>query len=360
MSLLGFIGLAVAVLTFLAAAALLVCGALYRQPRQTMRLIVATRRDISEHLFTLTLRRSGLARLLPLPRFAAGQSVAVSIPNEAGSRRYSIARWQALPFAYELTIKREPAGRFSPRLAEHARARAILTVGSPEGRFTLPKQSSRRRAVLIAGGVGITPLMAILDQWAKTGRPYAEVHLYWQVRYEQEAPYCHVLAGLGGGSRKMRARILVSRPVKGTGERINAALLAGELGDLADTDFYLCAGSGLLDTLIADLADRGVAKELVHYERFGIAAASAVNEGWMVEFAGQRFDFAGHSSLLDAIESQELEIDSDCRTGSCGRCLVAIEKGEAHHRVSPDYEVPPGHVLACCAVPRSHLALRRH
>jgi ferredoxin-NADP reductase len=350
----AFIFLAMAGVTFLMAAGLLLAGVWHR-PWRALRLVVAARRDATADLFVLTLRRRGLARILPLPRFAAGQSVALAIPGDAARRRYSIARWQAVPFTYELAIKREPQGRFSPLLAEHAKPGALLVVGRPDGRFAFPRRTAARRAVFIAGGVGITPLMAMIDQWSKTRRPYAEAHLYWQVRHEQEVLYRGPLAPGFKRRNSVHARILVSRPSIGAGEKFSVDLLVAELGTLTDTDFYLCASSSLLDHLIAGLKARGVAKEALHFERFSLPANGEPHQGWTVEFAGHRFEFAGHRSLLEAIESQSLPIDADCRTGTCGRCLVRIEHGLAHHRVAPDCDVPPGHVLACCALPGSHV-----
>ncbi|MCM2251071.1 MAG: 2Fe-2S iron-sulfur cluster-binding protein [Ramlibacter sp.] len=346
-----------ALAAFLAAATLLVRGVSFR-PKRPMRLVVARRADHPGDLFTLLLRRPAWTRLLPLPRFAGGQSVALAIPGEAASRRYSIARWRPLPFSYELTIKREPCGRFSPRLAAHARPGAHLLVGRPDGRFVLPKQTGRRRIVLIAGGVGVTPLLAMLDEWRAARRCPAQAHFYWQVRHEEDAIYGEALASLAQRHSDLRARILVSRPARGSAQRISAALLAAELGTLADSDFLICAGSDLLEALRAQLTAAGVPANALHFERFTLAHPAGEDLERTVAFGGERFSFAGHGSLLDAIEAQRLTIDADCRTGSCGRCLLALEEGEVAYRVTPEFTPPPRHVLACCAVPTTDLRLR--
>lgn len=357
MPLLTAVLLALTCAAFVMAVALLIRGALYR-PVRPLLLVVAARKDSAGDLFTLTLRRSGLARLWPLPCFAAGQSVALLVPGEAVKRRYSIARWCRLPFAYEISIKREPQGRFSSRLADYAVPGARLMVGRPDGHFTLPALSGAQRAVLIAGGVGITPMLAMLDQWSTTRRPYSEMHLYWQVRHEEEALYREALAALAHQHPGLKVRLLVSRPAQGQAEKISAGLLNAELAGLADTDFYLCAGADLLDAMLAALHEAGVAEDALHFERFSLGGPVGADEGWTISCAGRQFPYAGHASLLDAMEGQGLAMDADCRTGSCGRCLVAVEQGQAMHRIAPEYEVPAGHVLACCAVPKSDLRLR--
>lgn len=357
MPLLTAVLLALTCAAFVMAVVLLICGALYR-PARPLQLVVAARKDSAGDLFTLTLRRPGLARLLPLPRFAAGQSVTLVVPGEAVKRRYSIARWCRLPFAYEISIKREPQGRFSSRLADYAAPGARLVVGRPDGHFTLPALSAVRRAVLIAGGVGITPMLAMLDQWRRTRRPYLQIHLYWQVRHEEEALYRDELLELERQHLGLKVRILVSRPSQGQPEKISAQLLNAELAGLAETDFYLCAGAGLLDAMLAALQEAGVAADALHFERFSLGGPTATDEAWTISCEGREFAFAGHASLLDAMEGQGLVMEADCRTGSCGRCLVAVEQGQAVHRIAPEYEVPAGHVLACCAIPKSDLRMR--
>ena len=110
----ALIVLGLAAAAFATAVALLVRGVSYR-PASRLNLVVSRRDNAAGDLFSITLRRPFRSCLLPLPRFAAGQSVQIAIPGEPVMRRYSIARWRSLPFAYELTIKREPHGRFSRR-----------------------------------------------------------------------------------------------------------------------------------------------------------------------------------------------------------------------------------------------------
>lgn len=345
---------------FLGAVVLLLRGMLYQPQRQPspLRLVVGERHDFAGDLFTLRLQRPGLAKYLPLPRFSAGQSVALTIPGERLKRRYSIARWQALPFAYELTIKREPGGRFSPRLGEYAQQGRLLAVGRPEGHFTLATQASRSRAVLIAGGVGITPLLAMLDQWRPVRDSYTQMHLYWQVRHSEEALYGDVLQTLQRRCPALHVHILVSRPTQGGGERVSVERMSLELGTLTDTDFYLCASTTLLDSMLAAMTQAGVPTDAQHYERFSLGPTDAADEDWQLEFCGQQIPTDGHPSLLDALEAQGLDIDADCRTGSCGRCLLRVDTGEFHYRSTPECVVPVSHVLTCCAIPKSHMRLR--
>ena len=148
--------LAASTLSLVLAVAMLMRGARLRSARRLLHLKVSARRDHGNGLFTLILRRPWPRRFLPLPKYVAGQSLAVSLPQGRLRRRYSLARWQARPFRYEITVKREDEGRLSHQLAENARRGSWLNVAPPSGDFVLPGDSAMSRAVLIAGGVGIT------------------------------------------------------------------------------------------------------------------------------------------------------------------------------------------------------------
>lgn len=357
MSLLLPILLALATAAFGAAVVLLARGIGYR-PVRPLRLRVLNRQDAPGDLFVLHLGRAGWARYLPLPRFSAGQSVALRMPGQTTKRRYSLARWRRLPWAYELAIKREPHGRFSSGLHAHAQIGAELLAERPDGHFTLRRQPNCRRAVLIAGGVGITPLLAMLDAWSARLRPgYTEAHLYWQVRHADETIYRDTLDALVRRKPTLRVRLLVSRPAEGAGVRIDAALLRQELGTLHDCDYYLCASNQLLDAMLDGLGAAGVPAERLHYERFSLGALAPAEQAWTIHYQGLSFSSEGHASLLDAIEAASLPLDADCRTGSCGRCLVAVKTGSATHLITPECAVPTGHVLACCARPTSDVQL---
>lgn len=334
-------------------------GASYRPVRRKLRLRITHRRDHGIGLFTLVLQRPWYFRVKPLPAFLAGQSVSVSLPGTSLRRRYSLARWKTLPYRYELTVRREEAGKFSRLLTEHATRSASLLLEPPSGKFVLPRQRTARRAVMIAGGVGITPLLAMIDQWRGQNNAFEEVHLYWQVRFEGEWIYRDVLERHSREDKRLRVRWLASRPRQGSPQRIDIDLLKRELGHLADTQYFLCAGQSLLDASIASLMQEGVSPETIHYERFGIPAASEAGTGLVVEYEGVKLHTAGEPTLLALFEAHGISIDADCRAGECGRCAVRIIKGEVRSIQAPTDSLADGHALACCSMPVTNLVLAR-
>jgi len=349
--------LGLSLVAFVAATGLLVRGAWLRPARPHLSMQVTQRRDHLNGWFTLVLQRPWYARLRPLPRFLAGQSIAVSLPGNTVRRRYSLARWHALPWRYEITVKHEARGKFSPLLLAQAHLGARIEVDAPSGDFVLLQNSGSRRLVLIAGGVGITPLLAMMDQLHRDRASCRACHLYWQVRFEHEWVYIDVLQQLAKRDARVHLRLLASRSVGGAAERISAALLQQELGSLSDTTFLMCANPSLLDDLSTGLLARGVAPSAIHFERFTLGAPAQDAGVWQLSIAGKNLTFGGHVSLLDALEDGGVSVPSDCRTGTCGQCRLNLISGQVRHFVQAEFVVSSRQVLACCCVPQSDLAL---
>jgi ferredoxin-NADP reductase len=341
---------------FIVATALLLRGAWLRPARPRLTLQVTQRHDYPNDWFTLVLQRPWYARLRPLPRFAAGQSVAVSLPGSALRRRYSLARWHKWPRRYEITVKREIQGKFSPRLAAQARLGTRIKVEAPGGDFVLPQGPTPRRLVLIAGGVGITPLLAMLDQLQGV-HSWQEIHLYWQVRFEHEWIYRDALQQHAKRDARVRLRLLASRPAAGAAERISLAMLQQELGSLLDTTFLMCANPSMLDDLSIGLQAHGVAPSAIHFERFTLGTPAQDAGAWQLSIAGKSLAFSGHASLLDALEDAGVSLPSDCRTGTCGQCRLNLLSGQVWPLVQAEFAVSSGQILACCCVPQSDLTL---
>ncbi|MDO8310875.1 MAG: 2Fe-2S iron-sulfur cluster-binding protein [Sideroxyarcus sp.] len=364
-SLLTYTLLGLALAAFIVAISLLLRGALQRPARQNLGLRITGRRDYPNHWFTLILQRPWYARALPLPRFQAGQSVAVSLTGAQSKaplrRRYSLARWKKVPFEYEITIKPEAQGKLSQRLAIEAQIGTTLCVEIPSGNFILPQRPSTQRAVLIAGGVGITPLLAMLDRYQtmRVGEAssFQEIHLYWQVRFEHEWMYREALQQHALRDARIRVRLLASKALDGTAGRISIAMLKQELGKLSDSTFLMCASQPMLDDLSAGLQANGVAPTAIHFERFALGVSAREAGPWQLTIAGKSIPFQGHTNLLEALEDGGVALPSDCRTGTCGECRINVLAGLTCNLVQAEFIVPAGQVLACCCIPQSDLTL---
>lgn len=332
-------------------------GIFYRPAPKNLKLRVTQRFDYPSEWFTLALRRPLLWCWLPLPRFQAGHSIAINSTVSTTKRRYSLARWSALPFSYQVTIKREVLGKVSNALWRDAQPNTMLNVSLPSGEFVI-QANPNQPLVFIAGGVGITPLLAMLDE--QLGKVRAPIHLFWQVRAEHEWVYKTELEQLVKRHSHLHTYLLASRPeaVGSKAERISSELIQQKLGKLTLTaaHFYLCASQYLLDSLIDGLSVAGVPSTQIHFERFSVATQGTTGQ-WALNIQGQNIPFDQHKTLLDALEDGAINIASDCRTGTCGQCQIRVTQGTTRQVITPEFIPTEGCVLACCCVPESDLVI---
>lgn len=316
-----------------------------------LRLRVVSRSDPTAELFRLTLAR----RSWPLlPAFRPGQAVMLHTP--AGRRLYSLAGWQPRMRRWELAIRKQ--GRVSDWLHAHAQPGSELAVAAPRGEFTLPRAPAAP-LVLVAAGVGITPLRAMLHQLARQAAPPATV-LWHACRHESELLWRTEFEALAARTDWFRYRPVLSRPEAGwTGERgrIDAGRLVADC-DRARAQFYLCAGTAMMDALAAGLAAHGVGAARVHREAFGIALPALGPSHPVTLPDGRAIAVAEGLPLLAALEAHACAPAAECRAGECGHCLVHAS-GTVRYLLEPSFPVPPGQVAACCATPTGALSLSR-
>lgn len=317
-------------------------------------LTVVARQDITVDHFTLTL---AAPRNSPLPAFQPGQYLRLEIPGVGDARvnrAYSLAAWQPRPRRYELAIKREANGRGSGWLHTHARPGAQLTAAAPAGRFILAGDTAAGSIVLVAGGIGITPLRAMLHRLAVLpARRRPQTTLHYSVRRREELLYDSEFRDLAtAGWLSYRPRI--------TGEgapRLAADELLADLAVPTGAQFFFCAGEAMIDVLAAGLLARGVPSAALHRESFGAATTNADHTAYRIRLGAREFPFQAAPSLLAACEGAGIAIDAECRQGECGRCRVQVIAGQTRQLLPAAQPLPAGEVLACCTVPASDLIL---
>lgn len=315
----------------------------------------------------------------PLPAYLPGQFLTFQV-QPAGAARplvrcYSLSD-QASAEHYRISIKRVPAaapelppGQASNHFHDHVRVGDTLAVKAPSGHFHLDCTGTGA-VVLIAGGIGITPVYSMLRA-ALSARPEREVWLFYGVRDGGEMVYREALAGLAGEHANLHLHICFSRPGPGDVEgrdfqhtgRVDLARLRLEL-PLKAYHFYVCGPAAMMETLVPAMADWGVPEARIHYEAFGPAtvtrraAAAEAASSLGVRFArsGVQADWQA-GSLLELAEAQGVKVESGCRSGCCGACQTAIVSGEVAYEQRPEYEVEPGSCLLCLAKPSTELVL---
>jgi len=320
-----------------------------------------------------------------LPAFLPGQFLTfhLDVADPAGVGRKAIVRCYSLSDRprsehYRVSIKRVPAAAqgLPPGLASnhfHDRVREgdILAVKAPAGHFHLDVQGEGP-VVLVAGGIGITPIYSMLSA-ALAARPEREIKLFYGVRDGSERVVGAALDELARKHPNFQLHLCFSRPGPDDAEgrdyrhagRVDIARLRLEL-DLKPYHFYLCGPGPMMETLVPALEDWGVPEARIHYEAFGPATvtrrgqAVASGPALGVTFARsqRRVDWdAGAASLLELAENHSIRVESGCRAGCCGACQTRIESGTVVYDQVPEFDVAPGNCLLCLAKPETDLVL---
>lgn len=264
----------------------------------------------------------------PLEPAVPGAHVDLQVEPPTGGvqlRQYSItnAGTRARPDSYRIAVARAADGRGgSAWLHDTVRRGARLRMGSPRHLFAL--DDAARPALFIAGGIGITPLLAMARAAAAAGADWRLVYL---VRSEERAAYLDELLELDAG----RVSLHVSGPLE---RRLDLAALLGGLDD--STHVYCCGPQGLMHAVRELGASR--APGSLHFESFGAAAdaaaAQAPGRGFELHLArsGLRAQVPPGSSVLEVIEQLGIAHPSSCREGICGSCELRVLDGACDHR----------------------------
>src|SRR5471032_1091247 len=272
---------------------------------------------------------------------------------------------------YRITVKRE--GVASTWLHENVKAGMQIEAKTPGGAFVLDRTSGRA-VVLLSAGIGITPMVAMLNSLLTdtTGRAQPE-HIYFihGARRSGEHPFADELKAAEEAHSNLSVHLRDSQAEAGPVWRVDIAYLKSVL-PFGDYDFYLCGPGAFMQDMYSGLRSLNIADDRIRFEAFGPAsvkrterAVPAVTVAAPVvprdpERSSKIVFMRTHrdaqwspedGNLLDFAEANVVSVASNCRSGVCGTCATRVLSGDVTYPVPCEAEIPAGHALICSAIP---------
>ena len=276
-----------------------------------------------------------------LPPAEPGAHIDLHLPTGL-LRQYSLVTADGDPSAYVVGIKRDRGSRGgSAYIHEQLKVGQTLEIGGPRNNFPLNEDAAH--TVLIAGGIGITPIRCMAQRLAKRGRPY---ELHYACRARHEAAFLDELQRLDA------VRLHFDTESGGRFLDVAAIVAAAPPG----THFYCCGPLPMLDGYMAATAH--LPPDTVHAEYFSAKEAAAVEGGFVVELhrTGRSFAVPPGKTILQALRDGGVDAPYSCEEGICGACQVTVMAGTPDHRdsiLSEAEQQAGGTMLICCSGSKS-------
>lgn len=303
---------------------------------QVLDLVVEKRTDETPDILSVELAHPDGSTL---PPFKAGAHVDVYI--DAGLvRQYSICSAPSRPDRYRLGILRTSDSRGgSEKLHTDLKTGATVRIGYPRNAFAL--EENDEPAILIGGGIGITPLISMAYHLHEIG---ADFELHYCAKSQNQAAFLDELSCCA-----FKQRVFFHFDDGAPAQRLDLQQIANE----SKSHVYLCGPGGFMDWVQATLVETGYPSSRVHLERFSAAPSTPGERFTVVAFrSGVKVEVTETQSIAEALSAAGVCVPLSCEQGVCGTCLTRVIDGTPEHRdlYQTDAEREANtHVALCCS-----------
>ncbi len=278
-----------------------------------------TRADkIADGIHLFELRDPGGAAL---PPFSAGAHIAIRTPNGL-LRKYSLCNDPSERDRYQVAIKRETNGRGgSANLIDAVKAGDELMVAPPVNDFGLPPRATD--FLFIAGGIGITPMMAMIREVQAQGKRF---RLYYCTRSPETTAFTQELS-----APEFAGKVVIHHD---QGDPTCSLDLKPILAERKNREHLYCCGPRPLMEAVRRMTDHW-SPTAVHFEAFSEAETHKPGDKPFrarLAKSGRVIDVPATKTILEVLRENGLEVPSSCETGTCGTCRTKMLAGEADHR----------------------------
>lgn len=283
-----------------------------------------------------------------LPAFSAGAHVGVLLPGGL-SRQYSLCNDPAESHLYQLGVLRDAASRGgSATMHDQVQVDDLLQISPPKNHFALAPGATR--SLLLAGGIGITPLLCMAERLAHTGAAF-ELH------------HCSRSLARTAFVERIRRSSFAAQAFwhlddGDAAQRLDLAALLGTAQQPRPADgvhLYVCGPKGFMDAVLGGARAAGWPEDQLHCEFFGAAPAAADGDAaFEVQLAssGRVVVVPAGQSVVQALAGAGVEVLTSCEQGVCGTCLTRVLAGQPEHRdqyLTPEEQALGDQFLPCCS-----------
>ena len=310
-----------------------------------MELVIRSRTPVARDIVAIEL---AAADGRELPAFDAGAHIDLKLGNGL-SRSYSLVNDPADRHRYVVAVQKDAASRGGSLYVHEAlQVGQTLGIDGPRNNFKLIEDASL--VVLIAGGIGITPLFCMIQRLEALGRPW---RLVFGARSRERCAYLDAILAL---EEKQRGRVHLHFNDEHEGRVLDMATVVATVPH--DAHLYCC---GPLPMLAAfEAASAGRREDCVHVEYFSARQHAPAAGGFKLVLArSKREIFVGRgTSILDAMLGAGIDASHCCKEGVCGACQTTVLEGEPEHcdsYLSPAERRSGKTIMPCCSGSKSPL-----
>lgn len=259
----------------------------------------------------------------PLPAFSAGAHIDVQVKTDV-VRQYSLCNHPEERDRYLIGVLRDPASRGgSVAMHDEIQVGDLLPISAPKNHFPLAHDA--KRSLLLAGGIGVTPILCMAERLAHTDADFVmhyctrspeRTAFLERIRQGEFAERAHFHFDEGKPEQKLDLETLVATPDP-------------------DTHLYVCGPKGFIDFVLATCKAKGWDSHQLHTEYFAGAEADTSHDGSFevkIASSGASFTVPADKTVHQVLEENGIEVMVSCEQGVCGTCLTRVLEGEPDHR----------------------------
>ena len=278
-----------------------------------------------------------------LPAFSAGSHVDVQLPNGI-TRQYSLCNDPQETHRYQIGVLRDAASRGgSQAVHERVKEGDVLTISAPRNHFSLAHEAKKH--LLLAGGIGVTPILCMAERLANTGADFA---MHYATRAPERTAFRQRIAASAFASR-----VQFHYDNGDAAQKLDLQKLLGQ--PQAGTHLYVCGPKGFMDAVLATARNSGWPEAQIHYEFFGAEVAKSDSDAsFEIKLAssGRIVMVPKDQTVVQALAAAGVDVMISCEQGVCGTCLTRVIEGVPDHKdsyLTPEEQAANDQFTPCCS-----------